>query len=274
MNEVQLTAFATVLLVIVGLAQIVVLIAQKKQTRISLTSEYRQLWINCKKYLGNVIFIGREIDEYYQVLDETKIEELKEKIKSHRLDTPTIWALESIQNLSGLLGEVSTRILQGHLKISDAYPIFGTEFLRHSRPLRQIFEPEYRNPYFEENPNRQHTLIRNEIQDWLTYHDGLRRRCLILIDLLWAEATRLEDLPPTDMKSAADAKKVTGSLNRKRVFKEVYKLNGITKLYLAFKLSYFLRRAEYSSIFNPIGLKKKRLAKLDQIWTNRLLRKR
>jgi hypothetical protein len=224
MNETQLTAFATVLLVIVGLAQIVVLIAQKRQTRIALTSEYRQLWTNCKKHWGNVIFIGREEDEYYQVLDEASLNELKEKTKLHRLDTPTIWALESIQNLCGVLGEVSTRILQGHLKISDAYPIFNTEFLRHSRPLRQLFESDYPNPYFKVKSNGSHKLIKTEIQDWLTYHDGLRRRCLILFDLLWAEAARLEDLPPSDMKSAAKAKGVTGNLNRKRIFQEIYRL--------------------------------------------------
>ena len=184
MNEALLTAIATVLLVIVGLAQIVVLIAQKRQTRIALTAQYRQLWINCKKHWGNIIFIAREKGEYYQVLDETAINKLIEKTKLHRLDTPTTWALDSIQNLSGLLGEVSTRVLQGHLKISDVYPIFGTEFLRHSRPLRQLLEPEYKNPFFKEDLEGLHKLIKNEIQDWLIYHDGLRRRCLILIDLL------------------------------------------------------------------------------------------
>ena len=272
MNDALLTAIATVLLVIVGLAQIVVLIAQKRQTRIALTAQYRQLWINCKKHWGNIIFIAREKGEYYQVLDETAINKLIEKTKLHRLDTPTTWALDSIQNLSGLLGEVSTRVLQGHLKISDVYPIFGTEFLRHSRPLRQLLEPEYKNPFFKEDLEGLHKLIKNEIQDWLIYHDGLRRRCLILIDLLWAEAARLEDLPPDDMRSAADAKKTTGSLNRNRVFQEVTRLNGLTNFLLAFKLTMFLRRAEYHKFFNPIGIKKRRLSKLEKTWTKRLLR--
>jgi len=260
------------LLVIVGLAQIVVLIAQKRQTRIALTAQYRQLWINCKKHWGNIIFIGRELGEYYQVLNETAINELIEKTKLHRLNTPTTWALDSIQNLCGTLGEISTRVLQGHLKISDVYPIFGTEFLRHSRPLRQILEPEYKNRFFNEEIDGTHKLIKNEIQDWLIYHDGLRRRCLILIDLLWAEAARLEDLPPDDMKSAADAKKTTGSLNRKRVFQEVTRLNKVTNFLLACKLTLYLKRAEYSNFFNPIGINEKRLSKLDKIWTKRLLR--
>lgn len=272
MNENLLTAIATVLLVIVGLAQMLVLISQKRQTRIALTAQYRQLWNNCKRHWGNVIFIGREEGEYYQVLDDITINELKKKTKWHSFDTPSIWALESIQNLCGILGEISTRVLQGHLKISDVYPIFGTEFLRHSRPLRQLLEPDSENPYFNEKLDDSHKLIRNEIQDWLIYHDGLRRRCLILIDLLWAEAARLEDLPPSDMKSAADAKKITGNLNRKRIFQEINRLNGLSKLFLAFKLSRFLKRAEYYSIFDLIGIKKKRLSKLDEIWTKRLLR--
>ncbi len=206
-NSNLLTAIATVLLVLVGLIQIFVLFSQKKQTRIASTEQYRQLWNSLKTYWGNVVFIGRENGEYYQILDETSINALKVETTKHRLDTPTIWALESIQKVCGMLGEVSTRVLQGHLSIADIYPIFGTQFLRQSNPLRHLLEPDYQNSYQTDETTEQHKRIRTEIQDWLVYHDGLRRRCLILIDLLWAEAARLEDLPPYDMKSAADAKR-------------------------------------------------------------------
>jgi len=272
MNENFLTALATVLLVFVGLAQIAVLIAQKGQTRIALTAQYRQLWFNCKRHWGYVIFIGSEPGEYYQGLDELEIRELIDKTKLRQSDTPTIWALNSIQNLCGLLGEVSTRVLQGHLDISEVYPIFGTEFLRHCRPLRILLEPKYKSPFFREEIHAEHIRIRTEMQDWLIYHDGLRRRCLILIDLLWTEAVRLEDLPPNDIESAANAKENTGKLNRQRVYQEVYRLNGLKKILLAYKLSRYLRRAQYQSIFNHIGIKRKRLKKLDEIWTKRLLR--
>ena len=273
MNENLLTAIATIFLIFVGLGQIIVLVSQKKQTRIALTEQYRQLWSKLKSHWGNLIFISREIGEYYQILDEVAINNIKEKIKKNRQDTPTIWALESIQNICGILGEVSTRVLQGHLKISDVYPIFGTEFLRQSRALRQLLEPEYGNPYCTEDINIQHNRVREEIQDWLIYHDGMRRRCLILIDLLWAEAARLEDLPPYDMKSAADAKKITGNLNRKRVFKESIKLNGFRKVFIALNLAKFLRRAEYSSFSNWTGINKKRLSELNKEWTKRIVRK-
>jgi len=77
-NSNFLTAIATVLLVLVGLIQIFVLFSQRKQTRIALTEQYRQLWNSLKNYWGNVIFIGRENGEYYQVLDEISINALKD----------------------------------------------------------------------------------------------------------------------------------------------------------------------------------------------------
>lgn len=261
-NSNLLTAIATVLLVLVGLVQIFVLFSQRKQTRIALTEQYRQLWNSLKKHWGNVIFLGRENGEFYQALDEISINELIAETTKHRLDTPTIWALESIQKVCGTLGEISTRVLQGHLQIADIYPIFGTQFLRQNRPLRQLLEPKYQNSYQIDETTEQHKLIRTEIQDWLVYHDGLRRRCLILIDLLWAEAARLEDLPPDDIQSAAIAKQKTGRQNRNRVFEETIRLNGIINVFYAIKLSRYLRKAEYCSWTNWTGIKKQHLKTL------------
>jgi len=272
MNDAALTALATVLLVIVGLAQVFVLIAQKRQTRVALISGYRQLWNDYKPFWGNVIFIGRTEGEYYQVVNDERLNQLRELADNHSYSTPSIWALESVQKIFGLLGEISTRILQGHLNVSDTYPVFGTEFLRHSRPLRQLLEPSYRHYFSLEFESDNHQATRKEMQDWLIYHDGLRRRCLVLIDLLWAEAARLEDLPPDEMRSAADAKVSTGKLNRDRVFTEVIRLNGFSKYFLAIKLRYFLKRAEYFSKGNWIGIKRKRLTFLETTWTSRLLR--
>lgn len=273
-NSNLLTAVATILLVLVGLVQIFVLFSQRKQTRIALTEQYRQLWNSLRKDWGNVVFIGRKNGEYYQVLDKISISKLKAETTKHKLDTPTIWALESIQKVCGTLGEISTRVLQGHLQIADIYPIFGTQFLRQSRPLRQLLEPGYQNSYQTDEITEQHKLIRTEIQDWLVYHDGLRRRCLILIDLLWTEAARLEDLPPDDMKSAAIAKQKTGRQNRKRVFEETIRLNGIINIFYAFKFSRYLRKAEYCSWTNWTGIKKARLTNLNKECTKRLLRNR
>jgi len=260
MNGNLLTAIATTILAFVGFVQVFVLVSQKKQTRIALVEQYRQLWSKLKYDWGILILIGRKNGEYYQILNEASIKSINEKIKEQRQDIPTVWALESIRSVCGMISEVSIRLLQGHLKISDVYPIFGTEFLRQSRPLRQLLEPEYISPYYTDEVSTKHDYVRNEMQNWLTYHDGTRRRCLIFIDLLWAEAARLEDLPPCDIKSAADAKKVTGKLNRKRVFNETIKLNGIKRILLACHLKKFLRRAEYKSFINRKGINKNKLS--------------
>jgi len=272
MDSDTLTAIATILFVLVGFAQIIILNSQKRQTRIALIAQYRQLWTNCKKYFGDVIFIGREIGEYYQIHNQTKLKELEKLVSQHTLDEPTTWALESIQNVFNVLDELTIRILQGHLKVSDTYPIVGTGFLRHSRPLRQLLDSEYHSTYLANLSDKNHRRIHTEMQDWLIYHDGLRRRCLILIDILWAEAVRLEDLPPSDIRSAADAKIKTGKLNRSRVFKETIRLNGFRKICLAIDLSEFLRRAEYKSFWNYRGLKKSRLDNMEEDWTRRIFR--
>jgi hypothetical protein len=274
LNSASITNIGTSLLVLVGLFQIFILFTQNKQNRIALTENYRQLWNNYKIHWGNVVFISREPEEYYQILDEKSIKELKFKTKEHRLDIPTVWALESTQKVFGILGEISTRILQGHLKVADIYPIFGSQFLRQSNPLRNILEPDY--SYLDRNhePNEHHELIRKEIQNWLIYHDGIRRRSLILIDLLWAEASRLEDLPPYDLKNAADAKRKTGQLNRKRVRKESNKINGYINIFYAFKFSWFLRKAEYETWLNWWGINEKKLNKMDKEWTKLLLREK
>lgn len=267
-----ITIVSTILLTISGIIQIIIANSQKEQTRISLVTQYRELWDEYKEYWGIIIFISRRKGEYYQILNEEKISELTERTKEYIWGVPTIWTLESIQKISGLLGEISTRIMQGHLKVSDIYPIFGTQFLRQSRPLRELLESEYGTRTNSKYSDENHNLFKSEVQDWLVYHDGLRRRCLILIDLLWAESARLEDLPPYEMQSGANAKQITGKLNRKRVFKEVYRLNGIKKLLLAFCLAQFLRRAEYKTFFNRRGIDKGKLEKLNNSWTERLLK--
>ena len=110
------------------------------------------------------------------------------------------------------------------------------------------------------------------MQDWLIYHDGIRRRSLILVDLLWAEAFRLEDLPPNEIESAAESKLKSGKENKSRVFYETYRLNGIMGLIRAFSLYLFLNHSEYKTMFKRKGISKDRLAKLNKSWTKRLLR--
>lgn len=287
MDSNQITAVATALLVLVGLVQIVVfvvqlflLISQKNAQKIDLAEVYRKRWADYKDDFGVLVFLGREQGEYYQVIDVDGISHLNRKVQLVALDKPTIWARESIRNVSNLFSDICIRILEGNLSIHDVYPILGTAVLRQSLPLRKILERTYSNGGDRKNFSTdgnllsKHLEVRSEIQDWVIYHDGVRRRCLILIDLLWAEAARLEDLPPDDLKSAANAKKITGKICRNRLRKEYLRLNSFMRLGSFYRLSSFLKNAEYKTWYFGKGLSKKRLMQLDKEWTSRLLENR
>lgn len=270
MDSNTVTALSTVLLVLVGYAQVLQLIAQKRQSQLDYMQEYRRRWISDKEKWAAVIYIGRDEGEYYQVIDKQALNRFSEQVDLANNYSPTIWALDSSKVVFTMLSDVCTRILKGQLDVEDIYPIFGTELLRHSRPLRILLDANYVSVFFDSNKN--HLKIRGEVQDWLIYHDGIRRRCLILIDLLWSEAVRLGDLPPCDIKSAADAKLKSGVISRKNVLKECVRLNGRTKIFYAVKLARHLRHSEYKRRYSCIGIDKKRLEVMDKEWTDRLLR--
>lgn len=270
MDSNTITALATALLVLVGIAQIGILIAQRRQSQLQLLEEYRRRWNDFRISWGTVIFIGRGQDEYYQVVDQNEIKrltKLKDEVNSH---TPTIWALDPSKAVFTILSDICIKILKNQMTVNDVYSIFGTEFLRQSRPLRVLLDSFYPNGHSW--PDKCHIKIRNEIQDWLIHHDGIRRRCLMLVDLLWAEAARLEDLPPSDLKSAAEAKIKTGKDNKKRLVSEGIRLNGLLGIFHTYKLSFFLKNSEYKEGLVPVGIDRKRLAMLDEKLEVRLLR--
>lgn len=269
MDSNAITALATGLLVVVGFTQIGILNSQRRHSQLELIEVYRRRWENNKKDWGTVIFIGLDEDDYYQVVSKDLVKNLASKRDKANNNEPTVWALDAVRSVFGNIGDICTRILQGQLDVKDVYSLFGTELLRQSRPLRILLDNSYPTDSFD--VNKSHQKVRNEVQDWLIYHDGIRRRCLILIDLLWAEAARLEDLPPSDLKSAAEAKIHTGKRNRIRLLNECKRLNRSRISFLAMKLSNFLRNSEYKRIFSRIGIDKKRLVKLDKEWTDRLL---
>jgi len=90
-----------------------------------------------------------------------------------------------------------------------------------------------------------------------------------MVDLLWAEAARLEDLPPSDLIMAADAKARSGHLNRARLSSEVRRLGGWGANRRSRQLVRFLRHAEWRSRPWTRGLSRKRMKKLDEEWTER-----
>lgn len=268
------TALATGLLVLVGFAQVVVLRGQRRQQRLDQAETYRKRWADSRGDWAKVVFLGHDRGAYYQVADSQTVEKLEEDVAAGS-EGRVAWAYESVRNISALLSDVSLRILQGQLQVSDIYPVFGSELLRQSRQLRNLLEHGYsRSPYGRLGPSpaeREHDSLRGHLNSWLVYHDGIRRRCLILIDLLWAEAARLEDLPPDDLKSAADAKVASGENCRKRLSSECKRLNGYWDKGVGMQLTNFLRHSEYRRKCSRVGLDPDRLALLGKEWVDRLL---
>lgn len=263
----------TALLVLVGIGQLFILIQQKRQNQLTYIEHYRKGWRESRKNWATVVFIGREEGEYYQVADKKLLTELTELTANANDYEPTIWALDSARTVCNTLSDVCIRILQGQLNIRDVYPLFGTEVLRHGRALRVLLDTEYNTNYYNPHVSDKHRLVRSEMQQWLIYHDGVRRRCLILIDLLWAEAARLQDLPPIELKAAADSKVATGRHQRNRVFSESIRLSGYLGLYTALKYYVHLMNSEYKKYRHFIGLDEQSLEERGKEWTERLLRR-
>lgn len=271
MDTNTIKVLVTLLLVLVGSIQIGILKSQRKNNQLLLIEAYRKRWTDCKSYWGTIIFIAKDDDDYYQVINQIEIQKLVELRNKSNYENPSIWALDATRVIFTILSDICTKVLQGQLDIRDVYPIFSTQLLRNSYPLKVLLD----NGVSDEDTiydNSSHIKVRKEIQEWLIYHDGLRRRCLILIDLLWAEAARLEDLPPEDLINAANVKIRSGSTNKKRLFNECIRLNGYSHIIFAYKLSRFLDYSEYKKGLFHKGRTKRSLKILDKAWTKRLLK--
>jgi hypothetical protein len=277
MNDVQLTAIATVLLVFVGAAQVVVLLAQRHQQRLDWAEMYRRRWIELKGDWATVVFLGRRASDYYQIAHHDTLQQLRDATMTGSDGVASSWASASVRNVCGMLSDLCSRILQGDLQVKDIYPIFGTELLRQGAPLRVLLDGESGSlkcygrigPTVEQ---QRHDNLRSQMTTWLVCHDGIRRRCLIMIDLLWAEAARLEDLPPNDMAQAADAKSETGHLNRFRLRAEARRLNQWWAWMRPWALARFLRYSEWRRFPHFRGLNRSRLKVLTDEWTARYLK--
>lgn len=132
MDNNTLTALATAFLVLVGLAQVLILIgqlylsrSQKKNQDITVVEVYRTRWFDHQDKFGCLVYLGRELNEYYQTIDEVEIKKLNSKLKLVKNDKPTIWARDAVRDVSILLSDICIRILQGSLSIQSVYPILG-----------------------------------------------------------------------------------------------------------------------------------------------------
>lgn len=160
MKDEEITLLISIILAIAGIVQVFALFTQNRQARLQLVNDYRMRWYEFIENWGHVVFLGRDPEEYYQVVNENSLELLNKSVKESSLDVPTIWARESIQNVCGIMSEVCLRILQGQLNVSDAYPIFGTELLRQSLPLRKLLQAEYNKSFSRNSIETKHLNIR------------------------------------------------------------------------------------------------------------------
>lgn len=276
MQDAELTALATVLLVAVGAAQVKILSGQRQQQRLDWAEMYRSRWIELRGDWATIVFLGRRVNDFYQVAHHDQLQKLREESQTLSDEIASSWAQASVRNVCGMLSDLCTRVLQANIKIQDVYPIFGTELLRQGAPFRTLLDnrSDHLKCYGSWGPTEEesrHDRLRSEITTWLVCHDGIRRRCLIMIDLLWAEAARLEDLPPYELVAAANAKASTGDLNRARLRTETMRLGGWFTWRRSRRLAKFLRHAEWRRFPWCRGLRKKRMKKLDDEWTQRYL---
>lgn len=135
------SAFATVLLVVVGVAQVGVLLAQHRQHRIEVAESFRRRWADSREDWAVLVFVGRNAGDYYQVADRLAHKKLMKLVKETCPEEPAMWALQPVASVTSLLSDVCLQIAYGQLSVSDAHAIFGTAFLRQAQPLRLLLDP-------------------------------------------------------------------------------------------------------------------------------------
>lgn len=114
-----------------------------------------------------------------------------------------IWLSDHCRTALGALSLASDLVLSGRLIPSDLYVILGLDLARRSRALRDVL--------FMNNPIFTHV-------DTMHPQRGQRERILALVDLMWAEAARRDDLSPWALERAAEIKRSgTGKIARKRM---------------------------------------------------------
>ncbi|WP_152967299.1 hypothetical protein [Enterobacter cloacae] len=137
------TAYATGILALIGLCQIFILISQRTQLRLDWAETYRKRWGEIRIDWSKVIYFGHSSGDYYQIATAEVISEI-DRMKTERKNTTReIWALEPTIRVFTELNDICLRIMQGHLRIGDTYPILGTEFLRQSAAMRNLLDYEY-----------------------------------------------------------------------------------------------------------------------------------
>lgn len=139
-----------------------------------------------------------------------------------------VWLSEHCRKALGAISLSAELVLSGRLNPSDVYAILGLELARRSLPLRNVLFTE----------NSLFTLT-----DTMRAQRGQRERILALVDLMWVEAARRDDLSPWSLERAAEIKRSgSGDIARKRITTQCKAVKS--GIFTRWKLRHMLAYAE------------------------------
>lgn len=228
----------TALLVLFAAGQVYVIRQQRLLAELQVVHELREQWLRVRdEWIGMLVLGGHfyldippAVSSKYPVLEDDRISKYRELVHFNRdkrnwteiqaaLDEdekrllshggPLEFPEEFHRLPLGLLATVCAYILRSRLTVGSAYEVFGADLTRNSSSVRYVTDAAPSSTYY------------------LHYYPGVRRRVLVLLDLMWAEAATRGDLNHLEAAKAADTKKKwkTGLRNRQRLRAEARRLS-------------------------------------------------
>lgn len=152
---------------------------------------------------------GGALSESISILNERQ-EALLEPMGNESPQWPEAFYREPL----GLLSVVCSYVLQGRLSARLAYDILGEDLIRNSASVRYAID------------------VSPQVTYYLRNHPGIRRRVLLLLDVLWAEAALRGDLSEREAATARATKAAyrSGVRNRRRLRREARRLGGLLRM--------------------------------------------
>lgn len=285
MTAAQAAAAATVGLLILAAGQFALLRRQARREEVLLLAQLIERWNSLQSDWERLILIARGPSSYYLISPTDDTARYRDLLAA-RLDearTPgdhSRWLTVSHElHIYRRAAEACLRffattcllVLNARLTSELLYAVFGTELPRNSGAIRALLDYPDQDPDslgFDltdftgagDSPDqaamRAEETMRFIARDWVGYQPGIRERVLILIDILWAEAAKREDLNGRDLILAAEVKRKlqTGARNRRRVRRAAarggHPIRGL-KLSRLLRSSEFRRRLRRTGVVAP-----------------------
>lgn len=232
----DLTMLLTGLLVAFAAGQVVAIRQQRALAELQVVHELREQWQSVYKEWTGLLVLGghfyldipedvadayplllrEDVDTYRKLVHFNRRsdswDEIESKLPKEEFDIISQRTLafpeEFHRSPLGLLATVGSYVLRGRVSPGTAYEVFGSDLTRNSSSVRYVTDLAPNSTYY------------------LGYYPGVRRRVLILLDLMWAEAAKRGDLKPLEHDKAAETKTKhkTGVRNRRRLRTEQRRL--------------------------------------------------